>query len=107
MKISVVSFGTFCLLAAFFFISCGKKSQKEKEFVIIDSDTISVEELAKTAPDSALAPERVGLMALLARKCPQFQDTGGINEVVEDFSEQLSRESDKDLTIDLLRFNYN
>ncbi len=74
-------------------LTCGKKEKTQKAFVIVDSDTILVEELSNMLPESTLTLRKLGLMVRLAKDCPQRVDTVAMNEAIEDFTDQLVRES--------------
>ena len=82
-------------LCLFLFV-CGKKEQKKEDIVIIGSDTISVEELSRKAPDTVLTPEKKRKLCLtiaVAKQMPKPKDTVTFNETVKDLTDQLSRES--------------
>ncbi len=92
---------TLLYLGAFLFLmvmTCVKKEKKQTEFVVVDSDTIPVEELLKMLPESTLTLKKLGLMITLAKDCPQRVDTAAMNEVIVDFTDQLKRESGKEWT---------
>ena len=79
-----------------FLIVCDKKEQVQKEVFIVGSDTISVEELAKMAPDTVFTPEKRRKLCFtiaVAKQMPKPEDTVVFNEIVNDLKDQLSRES--------------
>ncbi len=97
-KITTVPYILFGVLIAVFLITCGKKEQKETAFVVISSDTLSVEELTKLAPDTALPVKKMVLLTSLAKQYTHKKDTAASNVVVKDFRDQLARESGREWT---------
>jgi len=98
MKSPLSSYALGAVLAGTLLVLCGKKEQEKQEFIVIDTDTISVEELAKMSPDTTLSPKKLGFMVSLAKQCPERADTVAMNEAVNDFTDLLSRESGPDWT---------
>lgn len=84
-------------------VSCGKKEQKAKEFVVLESDTITVEKLSELSPDTILTPKKIkqlAFMVAITKPLPKPADTTIYKEIINDLVDQLSRESGFNWTAD-------
>lgn len=101
MRLKFSSTMLLCTWLCVFLVLCGKK--KQEEFVVIDSDTITVEQLSKISPDTVLTPQKIrklSVMVSIAKQYPIPDDTTGFKETVNDLKDLLSQESGRNWSTD-------